>query len=408
MDKLKDERVNCYSVMTQLTIGEYLDIVEKVYAKGGGIEGQRETLKTSTAIRIRKRMIEDLRLGTVLPPIVLGVVDSEVFTELDDSDETLNETSFLNKIKYASQDGIDNISIIDGMQRSSAIFELIDKSTEDEKVNLRSRKVRVEYWIATTINSLIYRMLVLNTGQVPWNLRRQLETVFRSMIKEIKTNSKFQDQDQDIDIIEVQHSKRRSRGGQFQADQIIELFLVFGARKVKIDTQERLADEFTRQDFIEATSDSQFTNMFYDVLYYLAKFDQLFDNQYQNSSEEEEKDRFESGKDLFGSQPARVGFITAIALKILGRPGKQYNEAEQKENLQIVKNNADKLIEKLQSMSGDEIKSFLDFNTLNEVISQRRSGKIGDFEREFFLKAFNVMIEENFDITTMTPCWRAY
>lgn len=77
MDKLKDERVNCYSVMTQLTIGQYLRIIQSVYESGGGIEGQRESLKTSTAIRIRKRMIEDLRLGTVLPPIVLGVVVEE-------------------------------------------------------------------------------------------------------------------------------------------------------------------------------------------------------------------------------------------------------------------------------------------------------------------------------------------
>lgn len=390
MDKLKDERVNCYSVMTQLTIGQYLRIIQSVYESGGGIEGQRESLKTSTAIRIRKRMIEDLRLGTVLPPIVLGVVvEEEVFNNLDN----LDEKSFFEIIDNLPKE---NISIIDGMQRTTAMTEVISNSKED----LSSRKMRVEYWVAPTTNSLIYRMLVLNTGQVPWNLRRQLETVFRSMIKEI--NKKVDS----VEVLEVNDAKRRSRAGQFQADQVIELFLVFGARKEKIDTKERLADEFTKQDFIEATSDDQFTSMFYDVLGYLAKFDKLFDK-YKNSNDDEQEGRFQSGKDLFSSQPARVGFVTAIALKVLGRPGTQYSENKQKNNLYTVKNNAEILINKLDLMDSFDIENFLDFNTLNEVIFHK-SGRVGDFEREFFLKAFNVLIEDNFNITAMTPCWRAY
>ncbi|MHC5673091.1 hypothetical protein [Nostoc sp.] len=390
MDKLKDERVNCYSVMTQLTIGQYLRIIQSVYESGGGIEGQRESLKTSTAIRIRKRMIEDLRLGTVLPPIVLGVVvEEEVFNNLDN----LDEKSFFEIIDNLPKE---NISIIDGMQRTTAMTEVISNSKED----LSSRKMRVEYWVAPTTNSLIYRMLVLNTGQVPWNLRRQLETVFRSMIKEI--NKKVDS----VEVLEVNDAKRRSRAGQFQADQVIELFLVFGARKEKIDTKERLADEFTKQDFIEATSDDQFTSMFYDVLGYLAKFDKLFDK-YKNSNDDEQEGRFQSGKDLFSSQPARVGFVTAIALKVLGRPGTQYSENKQKNNLDTVKNNAEILINKLDLMDSFDIENFLDFNTLNEVIFHK-SGRVGDFEREFFLKAFNVLIEDNFNITAMTPCWRAY
>ncbi len=115
MDKLKDERVNCYSFMTQLTIGEYLRLIQSVYESGGGIEGQREALKSSTAIRIRKRMIKDLHLGTVLPPIVLGVVvDNETFQGLDNLDEEHFQT-MINQVPK------ENISIIDGMQRTIAI-----------------------------------------------------------------------------------------------------------------------------------------------------------------------------------------------------------------------------------------------------------------------------------------------
>jgi hypothetical protein len=367
--------------MTELTVGEYLDIINSAYKNRGGIEGQREALKTSTAIRIRKRMIEDLRLGTVLPPIVLGVV-----MPLANVDEN-SWPEIRKKITPES------ISIIDGMQRTTALLEAINHNQ-----HLLYSSIRVEYWIASNTNGLIYRMLVLNTGQVPWNLRRQIETVFRSIIQEIK------EQVTAIEVLEIDESKRRVKAGQFQGDQLIELYLVFGTRKEKIDTKERLADEFTKQDFIQSVADKNFTNIFYDVLLYLGELDKLFDKYQPNNPE---KNRFNTGKDLFDSQPARIGFVTAIALKVLGRPGVHYTPKEESSNWDNIKKNFDKFIERLNAMKKEEIEDFLDFQTLNELIVQK-SGKVGDFEREFFLKAFHVLVEANFELPTMTPCWIAY
>jgi hypothetical protein len=50
---------------------------------------------------------------------------------------------------------------------------------------------------------------------------------------------------------------------------------------------------------------------------------------------------------------------------------------------------------------------FLDFQTLNEII-RKKPGKSSYFERDFFLQAFKVLIEENFELENLTPCWRAY
>ncbi|MFN9407662.1 MAG: hypothetical protein ACK579_22405, partial [Dolichospermum sp.] len=68
IDKIKDRRVDCYSVMTQFQVEEYLKMVKSAFENRGGLEGQRDTLKTNTAIRIRKRMIKDIEAGAVLPP----------------------------------------------------------------------------------------------------------------------------------------------------------------------------------------------------------------------------------------------------------------------------------------------------------------------------------------------------
>jgi hypothetical protein len=360
-------------------------MVQTTFKNRGGLEGQRDTLKATTAIRIRNRMVKDVEAGAVLPPIVLGViVAEETFLRL----ETLDRDSFL---KLIGEIPNENISIIDGMQRTTALFEAL------RNADISNKKIRIEYWIASQVNSLTYRMLVLNTGQVPWNLRRQIEILFRSIVKELK--GKFPS----IEILAINEERRRSNSGQFQADNVIELFLVFGARKEKIDLQEKLADEFTRLDFIESTANSNFTDIFYEVMDYLAKFDETI-AMYQDENLE---GHFTEGKHLFGSQPACVGFVTAIALSVLGRPGFDYDSVKQNERWNQIKGYANNLLGKLSKLNDEEMGAFLDFQTLNEII-RKKPGKSSYFERDFFLQAFKVLIEENFELENMTPCWRAY
>ncbi|MEG4231498.1 hypothetical protein QUA40_05175 [Microcoleus sp. Pol11C3] len=384
IDILKDEKVNCYSFMVQLSVEDYLNMVSRTFKNRGGLEGQRDTLKTTTAIRIRERMVQDIEAGALIPPIVLGVIVSQVtFDKL----ETLKDRdSFLDLMEGIDSD---SISIIDGMQRTTALHEA------QKKKDISKHKIRIEYWIASQVNSLTYRMLVLNTGQVPWNIRRQIEIVFRSIIKELKQKSTG------VEILEINHERRSSSPGQFQADNIIELFLVFGARKEKIDLQERLADEFMRQDFIESAANENFINIFYEVINYLGEFDRAIAKYKDENSEE----YFKDGNLFRKSLPACVGFVTAIGLYVLGRAGSKYSSEKQNEKWNQIKNDADKMLERISSLKSNEIKDFLDFPTLNELIGKKPAKSN---EREFFLQAFKTLIEENFNVDNMTPCWRSY
>ena len=385
IDILKDEKVNCYSIMVQLSVEEYLNMVNRTFEDRGGLEGQRDTLKTTTAIRIRKRMVQDIEAGALIPPIVLGVIVlQDTFSELDKL--LKDRDSFLALMATIDPD---SISIIDGMQRTTALYEA------QKKTDISKNKIRIEYWIASQVNSLTYRMLVLNTGQVPWNIRRQIEIVFRSIIKELK------DKCTSVDILEIDEERRSSSPGQFQADNIIELFLVFGARKEKIDLQERLADEFMRQDFIESAANSNFTNIFYELIDYLGKFDKAIATYKDEYSEE----YFKDGNLFRKSQPACVGFITAIGLSILGRPGSDPNSERANKKWNQIKNDAEQMLQRLSELDSSQMRTFLDFQVLNELIGKKPAKSN---EREFFLQAFKILIEENFKIENMTPCWRAY
>ncbi|MDR3549085.1 MAG: hypothetical protein P4M11_12640 [Candidatus Pacebacteria bacterium] len=390
IDSLKDGRTGCISLLATMSVEEYLNFVENpYYEREGGIEGQRTALRTNTAIRIRKTMVSDLEAGTILPPVVVGLVMKQNYLA---SASTLSEQEFKDLLDDVEEE---NISVIDGMQRTAALISLRDKP------NVLRRKMRVEFWLASNTNSLIYRMLVLNTGQVPWDLRRQIEVIHTSLIKELKEKVPS------IEILEKDDQRRRVKPAQFQADRIVELYMVFGARKEKIDTKERLADEFTRLDFIEATSVSLFTVQFFRVLEILTKLDCAFDKYFGGV---EVDGRFSSGRDLFSSQPACVGFIAAVAIDVFGRPGAGERPTSQQEvNLKRIIEQSHQLADRLIVMPEPEIAHFLDFATLNEVVvMDKKASKFGDFQREFFLKAFQTLIEEKFSVESMTPCWRAF
>ena len=64
------------------------------------------------------------------------------------------------------------------------------------------------------------------------NLRRQIETVFSSMINEMTSAVP------EMEVYTIDEPNRRSQGGQYHANDLIELYLSFGGRKEKVDTKE--------------------------------------------------------------------------------------------------------------------------------------------------------------------------
>lgn len=384
-----DKKLSCCSVMEQMKIEQYLKIVDSVYKNKGGIQGQREPLKQKTAITIRKRMIKDISEGAILPPVVIGVV----LDEKPYSDFVYNENAEKNVFELIEDAEKNNISIIDGVQRTTAIIEAI-KESQDIVNNL----IRVEFWISKNVNSLIYRMLVLNTGQVPWNIRRQIEIVFGGVIKAIKNKT------ENIEVMEIDDNVRRKKGGQYNANELIEMFLAFGARTWKTETKEKLTDEFTRGDFVQSSSETDTVDYFCNILKIMSEIDICLDSKYNKEYAVERK--FSIGRDLFSSLPAKVGFFAACGVMIFGRPGVNRTVDEIKEKAEVVKTAFSNVLDKIKSLEIKALIEYVDFETLSELTS-KKSAKIGDFERDLFFNAFRTMIEEKGNMDTLTECWRS-
>lgn len=391
--RIFDARVQCWSILTSMTIEQYLQLVAAPYSARGGLPNQREALKTTSGKRIRSRMISDVMEGAVLPPVVLGVViDQAELSTLDNLSQEETEDRLINNWKS-------HVSIIDGMQRTTALKEAFEQKQE-----LRDRIVRVECWLASKTDSLIYRMLVLNTGQVPWNLKRQLQVVYAPLIEELKTNVQFER------LLNVDVNERRTKGGEFRPDSMIEAYLAFGLRRTEIDTQEALAEEFSRLDMAEAISSQKYAHYFYPVVQIMVDLDRAFgrlDEPEEPQDSEGSPTKFQIGRNIFDSQPARVGFVVAFALAILGRLGNDKSSTDSDATLAAVRSQATELVGRLGSLPNDQLRDFLGLEVLSErLVGQKRSA-IGRYERAFFETAFKVLIEEKLDVPSLEVCWRA-
>lgn len=384
VDWLYDMRTECFSVLTTLTAREYLALVRRAHSLKGALSGQRDSLKTTTAKRIRARMVSDIRRGAVLPPVVIGAVIPEEFFKTYPVDAEKVE-DFL-PTKYH-----EDISIIDGMQRTTALLEAAEQDS-----SVLDQSFRVEFWLTRSVRTMIYRMLVLNTGQVPWTLSRQLSVVYEPLLAEIKENvpelSKVSSPDT---------PGRRVAAGQFGSDALVELYMSYSLRKTSIDTRETLSDEFSRLDFVENLSNQHFQESFYSAISLLAKFDYAFSRFDPGTTE-----KLSKGRNIFDSQPARIGFVTSVALHVIGRPGMERPDTESHERMQELIQKANLLIDRLNGMEAEAVGDFLKLDVLRETLD-RRVGQVGRYERSVYSDAFRVLIEEDFELRDMEPCWRA-
>jgi hypothetical protein len=384
---LTDKRTGCLSAMLTIPALEYLALIEEIYKSKGGIKFQRVALKTKTGIRIRERMVKDIAAGAVLPPIVLGaILTQDTFDKTREIDTDSGIRTILSNLNNQQ------LSIIDGMQRTTALRDA------SELGDISKNLVRVEIWFATNINSLIYRMLILNTGQVPWDIKRQLETIYDPILARIMADVP------NADVLTLDDTKRRTEAGQYQASKLIEFFLAFSSRKTNIDIKERVAEDFVRMDAAEATANDNFIDSFVDIIKLLANLDSLF---FRGRSAELVDGRFKNGKDIFTSTPAGLGFVTAAAVYIFGAPGYTLTKETSETKAAELRSKCETLINNLSDLGEEELFNYLELFSLNERIG-RSSGKVGEFEREFFFKSFSAFFTHAPDLPNMEVCWAAY
>ena len=384
-ETLYDARSECVSVMASMTLEEYKALAYDSFVKGGNLDGQRDVIKKSAvAAKIRKRMMNDFANGAIFPPVVLGAFVSEE----DFERSKIDFSSVFETLRS------DNISIIDGMQRSNIYFNNYE--------NNKDRVIRVEFWVSPKSVKLLYRMLVLNTGQVPWNTRRQIEVIYDNLaegfLKELYL--KQPDWQDALKFMNVDDNQRRTQAGKYQKSTIIELYLGFNTRSTKIDVSEELANEFQRFDMMESIDKDENLSLFVDVISYLVKLDFAFSRCKDKCTD----GQFKDGTDLFTSIPACLGFVVACAEFIIGKVSVERSIEKKAELNQKLCSEIDKIIDFVNTESSTR----LGLETLNNIIASLPKSRIGDEMRRLFKNAFSEMIkyEDLNELDSLEVFWR--
>jgi hypothetical protein len=394
--KIIQTKMSCTSVLLDMTAREYLNMVETIYRdEQGGIAGQRAALKTKTARTIRERMVTDIQQGVSLPPIVVGVLVSE-----DDYPEKVNalheREAFL---EFLALHGDIEVSIIDGMQRTTALIEALHAEPDAAISDLR-----VEFWVTNEANSLVYRMLVLNTGQVPWDVARQLEAVYRPLIKRIETAG------DGLEFLSKDDGRRSNlSASEYETEDVVELLLIFSSRKRELNLKDQIAQDFVRLDMIESSSHVDFIGYFTRALILLSRLNTAVSE--FEAPPGSQLTRYSQGRELFRGFPAKVGFMTALAIHLFDRPGFDTDWVNVEAKFSKVEAEISRIIGLIKSAVSKSAKlEILRFDDLEERIAKHRVGssQVGRFEREYFELAFTALFENIERIRNFQACWSAY
>lgn len=400
LDREYDGRTNCISIITKIKLKDYAQIVKKAFENNGNIEGQRGVIsRSSSAVRIRDRMNKDFIAGAIFPPVVLGLM-----TETDKYEELrgLEKEGLADKLlEFIAEKEYSNVSIVDGMQRSNVYLNHI-KGNED-------REIRVEIWVSPNVVKLLYRMLILNTGQVPWNVRRQIEVVYSPLVNtlEAKLFEEYPELNGNVNLFDVNSNGKRTAAGEYHKNQIVELYLSFNLRTEKVDVQTQLAEDFHKIDMVESLEKEDGFDVFIRVFANLCKLDLTFGEFLELT---EVKGRFFDGKGFFSSHPARVGFIVAATQLIIGKIMRDKEKPERDKAIVLFEENCLRLIQKIDSLSGDPeaLKRFFAFDYLDEYLMTLPKSKVGDVERKGFTNCMTEILAEKDEYVSLEPYWRAF
>ncbi|MDB9437134.1 hypothetical protein PN450_10045 [Dolichospermum lemmermannii CS-548] len=355
IDIQEDTNLNCYSVLTVVRIPDFIQFINDIHEQKGNLEEQREVLKIRSAKIIRNQMVEDLQKGAILPPIVLGCM----------TNSEINEDNFFTLIEEQKQD----ISILDGMQRIQALKEAI----KEDHIN---HNLRVEFWLTQDESALLYRMLILNCGQIRWELDKQLEVVFKPILKKWR--------------YDIPHLDNLIAKNLYKQSEIVQLFLAFTARRIKIKTQEQLAEYHAALDIMSLIREKSGATIdkFEDIFSIMIEIDHLLS---------EIEDRY-----IFTTHIIRVSFIVACAEKIFGLLGSNLEKEHERveDNFQDTMIKLNKLRDQIKSQSIYENRQFLALDILTEKIQFLPKIKHG----QAFLDAFKVIFSEP-EINSFAVCW---
>ena len=361
-----DFRTQTNILYAQIKINEYLDLVGKDFDR---FEIQRKKEKHKGYNRLKN----DIERGTLIPTITLAVEPSSVntFKELIDSE---NSSLIVEKLITIT----DKIYILDGLQRTYIISDLQSKGTvfNDEQ------KLLLEIWFEEDIKHLIYRLIVLNSGQKPMSMRHQIELLFITMRETIVK------QVPGLKVLEEKNEENRTNSKEFPFERLVTAYKSYLTKSPEADKDNIVAERMKEADMLE--SEEQFLSepfiKFGEYLNIYCLLDEQIFRIYNGS----EQNKY---RNWFADANVIQSFFSAL---------NKYSSNEKREETAL--KSIEKLIEKLKKCSTSDP---LNIKELNEILSNESVSKkynVGFATRKLLSSGFAEYFSNEGELS-LKECW---
>lgn len=247
----KDCRTDTPVIYAEILMNDYLKFVGRDFDK---FEIQRKRVDPKKYARLR----EDISKGALLPGITLAIDCQKVSTFLNDI-ENQNDDNLVNALNQS-----EDIYILDGLQRSYIIKDLSEAGISFNK----DQKILLEIWFEKEIEHLIYRLIVLNSGQKPMSMRHQVELLFMTLKKDIEKEI------QGLEIYLERDGKIRTHSMKFPFDRIVNAYYSFITKSPEIE-RDNLVVKKMNEDDVLSSQESELNETYNSFIKYLNLYCQL-------------------------------------------------------------------------------------------------------------------------------------
>jgi len=376
-DLKEDKKVSAKCLLIDISIKEYIELIQDnlenlPIQRGKVISRKRE---------VYERLKEDLKNGTIMPPLSL-VANKELSDSILNVEDTKRIGRLINdKINKKS------LSILDGLQRTYCILNaLTDLEDNSEKLKeFENFKVRAELWFSIKTNALLYKVLVLNTGQFKMSMSHQLEIIYAPIKEKIQDIAK-ENEIENLKLSTYRDTIPCKNVYEYSFSTIIEGFIAFSTHNPITDKTSVVVAELERMKFIKELSDptklasdkelEEFLNLLFTLDEKLwGKYkERLLEEDFEGNKKPLE---WTSRNDFMKSAPFLSGFFASCG-KYRKRNNDKYKKRK-KDLLRIFDKNEDPL----------------QLRDLSEILKEEKAKtkKFGTTVRDFFFRAFNSFFE---------------
>lgn len=365
--KARDLKSNTDVVYCQVSPEKYLKIVGNDFQN---FELQRKKENHKGYGRLKK----DIQEGALLPSITLAVkhdLVGKIVHHIDD-DEKLEQS-------LSCESGI--VDILDGLQRTYILKELQESNFEFKD----GQTLLLEYWLEADLKNIVYRMIVLNSGQKAMSMRHQIDLLFAT------TKQTIQESVNGIILFTERDEARRTSPNKYPLSNIAAAYYSFLKGSPEQDSENIVNDQIRNNEIFESSKEkiNEDFDTFIEILNKFKVIDGLAWQLYQDEPHTRD------GHLWLGSDNVIVGFFAAAGILVK-------NNMKNKVFLTL-----DSMIRSLHTLIEEGAPfDYFDLKSYESLIKDInfKKSNIGSARRKYILLMFKEYLKSDGDLS-FKACW---